>query len=252
MNSDLAVHQLRLASGKRINSAADDPSGYVISGKMNGTLVALSAASDNVSSAQNIYNVAEGGCQTISDLMTQIKAQQAEFNNGGLGTDEQNAIATTISDLATEIDSTIAQTQFNGKSLINGSFVAGVTQNGCTLAVGKAGADNVVTSIDVSAAAPSTTYTLSDLGAGVMQLSRSSDNATAQVTMQASTVGGAQSLNFAWRQNQSDGNCSCYCHSLGIGFAHGRNHYHNGCRYDTGIPGWRYWRRLLDGTHYKR
>ncbi len=197
VNSDLAVHQLRLASGKRINSAADDPSGYVISSKMNGTLVALNAASDNVSSAQNIYNVAEGGYQTISDLMTQIKAQQASFNNGGLGTDEQNAIATTISDLAKEIDDTVAQTLFNGKSLINGSFVAGVSQSGGTLKAGVAATDNTVTSIDVSGAHASDTYTLSDLGGGVLSLKRSSDNATAQVTMGPSTVGGAQSLDFA-------------------------------------------------------
>jgi len=198
VNSDLQVHQLRLASGKRINSAADDPSGYVISSKMGGTLASLSAASDNVSSAQNIYNVAEGGYQTISNLMTQIKAQQTEFNNGGLGTDEQNAIATTISDLAKEIDDTVSQTQFNGKNLINGSFVAGVAQNvgGSSLSAGVAGADNTVTSIDVTGAKASDTYTLTNVGA-VLTLTRGSDNATASVTMGASTVGGAQTLNFA-------------------------------------------------------
>jgi flagellin len=196
VNSDLAVHQLRLASGKKINSAADDPSGYVISSKMGGTLAALNAASDNVSDAQNIYNVAEGGYQTIANLMTQIKAQQAEFNNGGLGTDEQNAIATTISDLAKEIDDTVAQTQFNGKNLIDGTFVAGVSQSGGTLTAGLATADDTITSIDVSGAQPSTTYTLSD-NAGVLTLTRGSDNATAQVTMGASTVGGVQSLNFS-------------------------------------------------------
>ena len=196
VNADLQVHQLRLASGKRINTAADDPSGYVISNKMGGTLASLSAASDNVSSAQNIYNVAEGGYQTISNLMTQIKAQQTEFNNGGLGTDEQNAIATTISDLAKEIDDTVAQTQFNGKSLINGSFVAGVSQSGGSLTAGVAGTDSTVTSIDVTGAKASDTYTMSKAGA-VLTLTRASDNATASVTMGATTVGGAQTLNFA-------------------------------------------------------
>ncbi|HTY09806.1 MAG TPA: flagellin [Bacteroidota bacterium] len=196
VNADLQVHQLRLASGKRINTAADDPSGFVISSKMGGTLAALSAASDNVSSAQNIYNVAEGGYQTIANLMTQIKAQQTEFNNGGLGTDEQNAIATTISDLAKEIDSTIAQTQYNGINLINGSFVAGVGQSGGSLTSGVASADGTVTGVDVSGAKASDTYTLSNVGA-VLTLTRSSDNATASVTMGASTVGGAQTLNFA-------------------------------------------------------
>ena len=158
VNADLQVHQLRLASGKRINTAADDPSGYVISSKMGGTLASLNAASDNVSSAQNIYNVAEGGYQTIANLMTQIKAQTTEYNNGGLGTDEQNAIVTTINDLATEIDDTVAQTQFNGKDLINGSFVAGVSQNvaGSSLKAG-VGTTDVVTSIDTSGAQANTT-----------------------------------------------------------------------------------------------
>ena len=196
VNADLQVHQLRLASGKRINTAADDPSGYVISNKMGGTLASLSAASDNVSSAQNIYNVAEGGYQTISNLMTQIKAQQTEFNNGGLGTDEQNAIATTISDLAKEIDDTVAQTQFNGKSLINGSFVAGVGQSGGTLTSGVASADGTVTGVDVSGAKASDSYSLSKSGA-VLTMTRASDSATASVTMGQSTVGGAQTLNFA-------------------------------------------------------
>jgi len=197
VNQDLGVHQMRLASGKRINSAADDPSGYVISKKMDGRLVALNAASDNVGDAQNIYSIAEGGYQTISDLMTQIKDQQARFQNGGLGTDEQNAIAATISDLAKEIDDTVAQTKFNGKNLIDGSFVAGVSQSGGTMKAGLSDADATVTSVDVSGAKASDTYTLTDQGSGKLRLTRSSDSASQDVTISATSVGGAQSIDFS-------------------------------------------------------
>jgi len=197
VNQDLGVHQMRLASGKRINSAADDPSGYVISKKMDGRLVALNAASDNVGDAQNIYSIAEGGYQTISDLMTHIKDQQARFQNGGLGVDEQNAIAATISDLAKEIDDTVAQTKFNGKNLIDGSFVAGVAQSGGSMKAGLSDADATVTSVDVSGAKASDTYTLTDQGSGVLRLTRSSDNASQDVTVSATSVGGAQSIDFS-------------------------------------------------------
>jgi len=194
---DLGVHQLRLASGKRINSAADDSAGYVISSKMEGRLRALNAALDNVGDAQNIFSIAEGGYNTISNLMTQIKDQQARFMNGGLGTDEKNAIATTISDLAKEIDDTVAQTKFNGKNLIDGTFVAGVAQSGGSLVVGDSTVESTVTDIDVSGAKPSDTYTLSDQGAGVLRLTRSSDNASQDVTVGATSVGGAQSIDFS-------------------------------------------------------
>ncbi|MDH3252618.1 MAG: hypothetical protein OEM41_07485, partial [Ignavibacteria bacterium] len=41
INTQLGVHQLRLATGKRINEGGDDPSGYVISKKMEGRIRAL-------------------------------------------------------------------------------------------------------------------------------------------------------------------------------------------------------------------
>lgn len=195
---ELGVHQLRLASGKRINSAADDAAGYVISRKMEGRVRSLSAALDNVGDAQNIFATAEGGYSTIADLMTQIKDKQARFANGGLNTDEKNAIATEISQLATEINDTVSQTKFNGKTLLDGTFVAGVAQSGGTLVVGDvAAAAGTVTAIDVSGAKASDTFTLSDQGAGVLRLTRTSDSAAQDVTVAASTIGGAQTINFS-------------------------------------------------------
>jgi len=124
VNNQLGVHQLRLASGKRINSAADDPSGYVISKKMEGQTGALSMALDNVGDAQSVYGVAEGGYQSIADLLTQIKEQQARFSDGAMGTDEKNAIASEIDQFATEIDDIVSQTKFNGTALLDGTYTA--------------------------------------------------------------------------------------------------------------------------------
>jgi flagellin len=119
-----SVHQLRLATGKRINSASDDASGYVISKKMDGRTRSLSAAVDNVGDAQSLLSVAEGGYQTITDLLTQIKEKQTRANNGAFGNDEKTAIAGEINDLMREIGDINTQTKFNGQALFGGSYSA--------------------------------------------------------------------------------------------------------------------------------
>lgn len=162
VNAELGVHQLRLASGKRINSAADDASGYVISKKMEGRIRSLNAADDNVGDAINLLSVAEGGYATIADLMTQIKDKVTRFNNAGFGTDEQTALAAEIKQLALEVDEARSQTKFNGKVLLDGTFSAGsaVTSSseakvGSALTTAAGAATATITKIDASGAGAS-------------------------------------------------------------------------------------------------
>lgn len=122
VNRQMGVSQLRLASGKKINSSADDPSGYAISKKMEGRIRSLNSALDNVGDAQSVYGVAEGAYQTIADMTVQIKEKITRFNNGAMGTDELNAITQEIVDLATEIDDVASQSKFNGTQLLAGSY----------------------------------------------------------------------------------------------------------------------------------
>jgi flagellin len=122
INRDLGMHQERLATGKRINTSADDPSGYVISKKMEGRIRAMNSAIDNVGDAQSTYGVAEGAYQKVADLLVQIKEKQARFINGAFGNDEKNAIATEIAALATEIDDLVTNTKFNGSVLLDSTY----------------------------------------------------------------------------------------------------------------------------------
>jgi flagellin len=122
VNRELGTAQERLATGRRINSAADDSSGYVISKKMEGRIRSMNAALDNVGDAQSTYGVAEGAYQKVADLLVQIKEKQTRFISGAFGADEKNAIATEISQLATEIDDIVTTTKFNGVQLLSSSY----------------------------------------------------------------------------------------------------------------------------------
>ncbi len=119
---ELGVHQLRLATGKRINSASDDASGYVISKKMEGRIRAMTAALDNVGDAQSVYGVAEGAYQTIADILSTIKEKQTRAANGAMGNEEKDAIASEINSMMYEIEDITNQTKFNGTSLLSGNY----------------------------------------------------------------------------------------------------------------------------------
>ncbi len=130
INSKIGVHQLRLSSGKRINSAADDPAGYTISEKLKARSRALSQALNNVGEAKNVLSVAEGGLQNINDILTTIKEKMIQAGNGSYGNSELQAVLSQINDLLDEVDDIIAETKFNGTQLIDGNFTNKVFQTG--------------------------------------------------------------------------------------------------------------------------
>ncbi|MGC8594448.1 MAG: flagellin [Candidatus Kryptoniota bacterium] len=121
INQQLQVTQLRLATGKRINSAADDPAGYTIGTKLNARAAGLTQALTNVGDAQSVLSTAEGGLQAISQILINIKTLVTQAGNAGLGSDEIAAIGTQIQDYAKEIDQIVQQTKFNGKQLLYGA-----------------------------------------------------------------------------------------------------------------------------------
>jgi len=123
INQELQTDQLQLATGKRINSAGDDAAGYTIGTKLQVRSAGLSQALTNVSDAQSVLSTAEGGLQAINNILSNVKTLVMEAGNAGLGTDELTAIGTQIDDYMQEIDQTVSQTKFNGKALLDTTFV---------------------------------------------------------------------------------------------------------------------------------
>ncbi len=140
INKQLQSAQLELATGKRINSAGDDPAGYTIGQKLQARSAGLSQALTNVGDAQSILSTAEGGLQAINNILVNVKTLVTEAGNAGLGSDELQALVTQVNDYMNEIGQTISQTKFNGKALIDGTFTGKSFQvgadSGDTLSVG--------------------------------------------------------------------------------------------------------------------
>jgi flagellin len=140
VNRRLGVHQLRLASGKRLNTASDDPAGFTIARKLQARSRALTQALNNVGDAKNVLSVGEGGLLNISDILVQIKEKVSQANNGSLSSDELTALATQITDFAKEVDDIVNGTKYNGMKLLDANFTSKTFQVGAdstdTLSVG--------------------------------------------------------------------------------------------------------------------
>jgi flagellin len=140
-NRAIALHQLRLSTGKRINSAQDDVAGYITSRALKSRNGALQAALNAVGDATSVTNIAQDGLDNISNLVQQIKDAASTASSGALGTDEKVALAKSAYRLAQQIQTVVDSTVFGGRQLLNGSFSAefvigtGATNNLLTLAV---------------------------------------------------------------------------------------------------------------------
>jgi len=121
-NSKIAESQLRLATGKRINSPGDDPAGYQLANGLRARRSGLEAALDNVSNAQSILNIADGGYQNIMDILQTMKAKATQAADGSLGTTQRTAINDQFTALRDEIDQIVTETTFNDNVLIDGNF----------------------------------------------------------------------------------------------------------------------------------
>jgi flagellin len=118
INRELGVRQTRLATGYRINSAEDDSAGYALGKKLEARIRGLSAALDNIGDAKNMLSVAEGGLQSIMDILQTIKEKVTRGASDSMAQEERTAIVADIQALGREIDQIVEQTKYNGRALL--------------------------------------------------------------------------------------------------------------------------------------
>ena len=116
----------RLSSGLRINSAADDPSGYVLSQSLQAQSGSLTQATNNTNDAINVVKTAAGALSQVQSLLVNIRQTIVQAAN--VGSNNSTALvanAQAVADSVASIDRIASTTQFNGKNLLDGSANSG-------------------------------------------------------------------------------------------------------------------------------
>lgn len=121
-NRNISLRQLRLSTGKRINSAADDVAGYITSRALNARNTSLKSAVNTVGDAKNLANIIMDSLESIGDQLQKIKESVLNASSGAAGTDEKVALAKASYRIVEQIKTVVESTVFGGRQLLNGSF----------------------------------------------------------------------------------------------------------------------------------
>jgi flagellin len=107
----------KLSSGYRINRAADDAAGLAISEKMRGQIGGLAQAQRNAQDGISLVQTAEGALTEVHSMLQRVRDLKVQFNNGTLSSDDKDAIASEVYQIALEVKDITTQTKFNGTSV---------------------------------------------------------------------------------------------------------------------------------------
>lgn len=119
--SEIGSRQLRLATGSRINSAADDSAGFTISNKLTATTRGQAQALSNIGDAKSMLTVAEGALGSTMDILQTIKEKAVQAGNSSMGAEERAAIQSQVEALSAEVSDILGGADFNGTQLFSDS-----------------------------------------------------------------------------------------------------------------------------------
>jgi len=139
MNANLALNQAdsrvsqslaRLSSGLKIAAAKDSPSGYAMSKRMDMQIAGLSRAAQSSNDAISVISIADGALAEVSDMIHRISELAVKAANGTMNDEDRALCQDEISQLKEEIKRVADTTEFNGQTLLDGSFdLKGYTNN---------------------------------------------------------------------------------------------------------------------------
>jgi flagellin len=90
----------RLASGFRINRAADDAAGLAISEKLRGQIGGLAQAQRNANDAVSLVQTAEGALDEVHSMLQRVRELAVQYKNGSLSTEDRAAIQSEVNQLS--------------------------------------------------------------------------------------------------------------------------------------------------------
>ena len=120
----------KLASGYKINRAADDAAGLAISEKMRRQVKGLTQASANAQDGISVVQTAEGALNEVHDMLQRMNELATKAANDTLTSSDRSYIQSELNALSTEIDRTSAATEFNNQKLLDGTFTSKQLQVG--------------------------------------------------------------------------------------------------------------------------
>lgn len=114
----------RLSSGLRINKAADDAAGLAVAEKLNTQVRGFSQGIANAQDAVNLIATAESGIDQTTQILQRMRELSIQAASDTLVNKDREKIQVEIDELRNELTRIAENTEFNTRSLLDGSIAS--------------------------------------------------------------------------------------------------------------------------------
>ena len=122
-NDMLSKNLEKLSSGLRINRAADDAAGLVVSQNIRAQVSGLRQATRNAQDGISVVQTAEGALNEVASMLNRMRDLTVQAaNSGGSDTDAKAAAQQEILQLRSEVDRISSSTKWGQTSLLAGTY----------------------------------------------------------------------------------------------------------------------------------
>jgi len=111
----------QLASGSRINIAADDAAGLAISERLKASIRSARQANRNANDGISMVQTAEGGLNEIGNIVTRLRELGIQGASDTVGSVERNFIDKEVQQMKSEIQRISLSTKWGSTNLLDGS-----------------------------------------------------------------------------------------------------------------------------------
>ncbi len=123
IESNLSKSMERLSSGLKINHSKDNPAGMAISNKMQAQINGLNRASQNASDGISVIQISDGALNEVISILQRMRELSVQAaNDATMSLEDKDAVQQEITSLKEEIDRISTDTEYNTKTLLDGSL----------------------------------------------------------------------------------------------------------------------------------
>lgn len=119
---DLDKSMERLATGMRINRAADDAPGFAVSERLRTQIRGLSQAERNAEDGISFIQVTEGSLEQVNSILQRLRELSIQAANGIYSNEDRQLIQLEVSQLIGEVDRIGKTAEFNRIRPLDGRF----------------------------------------------------------------------------------------------------------------------------------
>ncbi|MDZ4139991.1 MAG: flagellin [Erythrobacter sp.] len=120
-NNMLGSAMERLSTGQRINSASDDAAGLAIAASMTSQIRGMAQGVRNANDGISLAQTAEGALTEVTNMLQRVRELAVQAGSDTFRESDRDNIQVEVDELTAQIGQVVANTQFNGVALFDGT-----------------------------------------------------------------------------------------------------------------------------------